>query len=53
MEQRGQKLNNFKKLVEKAVNAKAKTAFRPRFYARKTDQHSLWESWPSTTKAST
>ena len=38
MEQRGLKLNSFKELVEKAVDAKVKAALRPRSYACKTDQ---------------
>ena len=37
IDQRGQKLNSFKEVVKKAINAKAKTAFRPRSYACKTD----------------
>ena len=41
MEQRGRELDSFEELVEKAVNAEAKTALRPRSYARKTDQHCL------------
>ena len=41
MEQRGRELNSFKELVEKAVNAKAKAALRPRFYARETNQYCL------------
>ena len=41
MEQRGQELDSFEELVEKAVDAKAKAALRPRSYARKTDQHCL------------
>ena len=53
MEQRGQELNSFKKIVEKAVNAKAKAAFRPRSYACDTDQHCLWSSWPSAAKTNT
>ena len=52
MEQRGRKLDSFKELIKKAVNAKAKAALRPRSYARKTDQHCLQSSWPSTAKAS-
>ena len=37
MEQRGRELNSFKELVEKAVDAKAKAALRPRSYTCKTD----------------
>ena len=41
MEQRGQELNSFKELVEKAVDAEAKAALQPRFYACKIDQYCL------------
>ena len=41
MEQRGRELDSFEELVEKAVDAEAKAALRPRSYARKTDQHCL------------
>ena len=41
IEQRGQELKSFEELVEKAVDAKAKAALRPRFYTCKTDQHCL------------
>ena len=44
MKQRGQELNSFKELVEKAVNAEAKAVLRPCFYARETDQYCLWGS---------
>ena len=37
IEQRGRELNSFKELIQKAVDAKAKAALRPRFYACKTD----------------
>ena len=37
MEQRGWKLDSFKKIVEKAVNAKTKASFIPRFFGCKTD----------------
>ena len=50
IEQRGQELNSFKKIVEKAVNAKAKAAFRPCSYARNTNQHCLQGSWPFAAK---
>ena len=53
IEQRGQELDSFEKLVEKAVNANAKAALRPRSYACKTDQHCLRDSRPSAAKAST
>lgn len=39
IEQRSRELDIFKGLVEKTVDAEAKAAFRPRFYARETDQH--------------
>ena len=41
MEQRGRELDSFEELVEKAVDAEAKAALRPRSYARETDQHCL------------
>ena len=47
MEQRGRKLDSFKELVEKAVNAEAKAALRPRFYAWETDQHCPRDSRPA------
>ena len=53
MEQRGQELDSFEEKVEKAVDAKAKAAFRPRSYARNTDQYCFWGSWPSAAKTST
>ena len=53
MEQQGQEFNTFKKLVKKAINAKAKAAFQPCFYICKTDQHCLRDSWPSAAKVST
>ena len=53
MEQRGWEFDSFEKLVEKAVDAKAKTALRPRSYARETDQYCLRGSRPSAAKAST
>ena len=37
IEQRGQKLDSFKEIVEKAVDAKAKTTFRPCSYVWNTD----------------
>ena len=52
-EQCDQELDSFEELVKKAVDAEAKVALRPRFYARKTDQHYLWGSQPSVAKAST
>ena len=52
IEQRGQELDRFKKIVKKTINAKAKAAFRPRFYARNTNQHCLQGSWPSAAKIS-
>ena len=53
MEQQDQELNTFKELIEKIVDAKAKTALRPRFYACETDQYCFPGSRPSTAKAST
>ena len=53
MEQCGQELNSFEELVEKAVDAKAKAAFRPYSHARETDQHCVQGSQPSTAKTST
>ena len=53
MEQRGRELDSFEELVEKAVDAEAKAALRPRSYARETDQHCLQGSRPSAAKTST
>ena len=53
MEQRGQELNSFKEIVEKAVNAKAKATLRPRSYACNVDQHCLQGSQPSAAKTIT
>ena len=53
IEQCGQKLDSFEELVEKPVKATAKAALRPRFYARKTNQHYLWRSQLSAAKTST
>ena len=50
MKQRSQKLDSFKKIVEKAVDAKAKAIFRPCSYACDTDQYYLQGSWPSAAK---
>ena len=51
IEQRGRELDSFEELVEKAVNAKAKAALRPRSYA--CNQHCLRGSQPSAAKANT
>ena len=51
IKQRGQKLNSFEEIVEKAIDAEAK-APRPYFYACDTDQYYLWGSWPSEAKSS-
>ena len=53
MEQRGRKLNSFEELVKKAIDAKAKAALWPRFYACETDQHCLRGSRLLVAKAST
>ena len=53
MEQRRRELDSFEELIKKAVDAEAKAALRPRFYARKTDQHCLSDSQTSAAKAST
>ena len=53
MKQYGRELDNFEELVKKTINVEAKAALRPRSYARKTDQHCFWSSWPSIAKAST
>ena len=45
IKKRGQELNSFQELVEKAVNAEAKAALRPCFYTCKIDQHCLQGSW--------
>ena len=52
MEQRGRELDSFKEIVKKAVDAEAKAAFRPRSYARNTNQHCLWGSRLSEAKTS-
>ena len=39
IEQRGQKLDSFEEIVEKAVDAKIKVALRPGSYACETNQH--------------
>ena len=52
IEQRSREIDSFKELVKKAVDAKAKTAFRPRSYPCKTDHHCLQSSRPSAAKAS-
>ena len=44
MEQRGQELNSFEEIVKKAIDAKAKVAFMPCFYACNIDQHCLQNS---------
>ena len=53
MEQRGRELDSFEELVKNAVDAEAKAALRPRFYARKIDQYCLRGSRPSAAKTST
>ena len=53
IEQDGWKLNSFERIVEKAVNAKTKAAFRPCFYACNTNQQYFQGSWPSTAKTNT
>ena len=53
MEQRGRELDSFKKIVKKTVDAKTKTALRPRSYACNTNQHFFWGSRPSAAKTST
>ena len=50
IEQRGQKLDNFKEIVKKAIDAKAKAAFRLCSYAYDTNQHYLWGNWPLAAK---
>lgn len=39
MKQRSRELNNFEEIVEKAVDAKAKTALRPCIFTYETDQY--------------
>ena len=39
IEQRGRELNNFKEIVKKAIDAKAKAIFRPYSYAYNIDQY--------------
>ena len=50
MEQRGQEFNSFEEIVEKTIDAKAKAAFSPYFYACITNQHFFQDSWPSAAK---
>ena len=52
IEQQSQKLNSFKELVKKAVDAKVKTDLWPRFYACKTNPHFFQGSQLSAGKAS-
>ena len=47
MEQRGWELNNFKKLVQKAVDMEAKAVFWPQSYIRNTNWYCLWSSRPA------
>ena len=53
IKQRGQELNSFEKLVKKTVNAEAKAALRPRFYAWETNQYCRQGSLPLVAKANT
>ena len=53
IKQHGQKLDKFKKLVEKTVDTKAKAVLRPCSYARKTDRYFLQGSQPSAAKTNT
>ena len=53
MEQRGRELDSFEEIVEKAVDAKTKAAFKPRSYVRNTNQYCLWDSRPFAAKTST
>ena len=53
IEQRGQELDSFEKLIKKAIDAKAKAALWPCSYACNTNQRCLRDSWLSAAKAST
>ena len=53
IKQRSQKLNSFEEIVKKAVDVKAKTAFRPCSFTRNINQHCLQGRRPSATKTST
>ena len=53
MEQCGRELDSFEELVEKAVHAEAKAAFRPCSYACETNQHCLRGSQLSAVKTNT
>lgn len=46
MEQCGRELYIFKKLVQKAKNAKAKAVLQPCSYVRKIDKYCYWDNWP-------
>ena len=50
MEQRGQELNSFEEIVEKAIDAEAKAALRPCSYARDTNQYCFRSSQSSAAK---
>ena len=52
MEQYGQKLDSFKEIVEKRVDAKTKVALRPHCYNCNIDQYYLQSCWLSATKTS-
>ena len=41
IEQRGRELDSFEEIVEKAIDAKAKAALKPRSYACNTNQYFL------------
>ena len=41
IEQRDRELDSFEEIVEKAIDAKAKAALKPHFYAHNIDQHFL------------
>ena len=47
IELRGQELNNFEELMQKAVNVEAKAVFWPCSYICNTNQYCLWDSFPA------
>ena len=53
MEQRGQELDRWTEIIEKAVNAKAQASLQPTSYIKKMNQQCLRNNQPNSTRAST
>ena len=51
IEQHGRELDSFEDKIQKAVNAEAKAALRPRSATCETDQHCLWGTRPANSTA--